>query len=89
VAGDPPGGVGKFCGSAQMVNDQMAVAFGKELDNLGDPACKSAALLNMSWAVRLAAAPGGAAERQPGAGTQKRRAGEHGRCRGGRQDFGP
>jgi outer membrane protein assembly factor BamB len=44
----PPGGVGKFCGvGTRVVNDQMAVAFGKELDNLGDPACKFAALLNM------------------------------------------
>ena len=43
----PPGGVGKFCGvGTRVVNDQMAVAFGKELDDLG-PACKFAALLNM------------------------------------------
>lgn len=44
----PPGGAGKFCGvGTRVVDDQMAVAFGKELDQQGDPACKFAALLNM------------------------------------------
>jgi outer membrane protein assembly factor BamB len=44
----PPGGVGKFCGvGTRVVDDQMAVAYGKELNQQDDPVCTFAALLNM------------------------------------------
>jgi outer membrane protein assembly factor BamB len=44
----PPGDAGKFCGaSTKVVDDQVAVAFGKELDERGDAVCKFAALLNL------------------------------------------
>jgi outer membrane protein assembly factor BamB len=44
----PPGEAGKFCGvGTRVVDDQVAVAFGKELDQRGDAVCKFAALLNL------------------------------------------
>jgi len=44
----PPGDVGKFCGaSTKVVNGQVAVAFGKELDQQKDAVCKFAALLDV------------------------------------------
>jgi outer membrane protein assembly factor BamB len=44
----PPGDAGKFCGAGtRVVDDQIAVAFGKELNEQGDAACKFATLLNM------------------------------------------
>lgn len=43
-----PDGTGKFCGAAtKVVNGQIAVAYGKELDQQKDAVCKFAALLDM------------------------------------------
>jgi outer membrane protein assembly factor BamB len=44
----PPDSGGKFCGAGtRVVNGQVAVAFGKELDQQKDPVCKFAALLDV------------------------------------------
>ncbi|MFD8494716.1 PQQ-binding-like beta-propeller repeat protein [Amycolatopsis sp. NPDC059657] len=44
----PPADGGKFCGvGTRPVNDQMAIAFGKELNEQGDAKCKFATLLNL------------------------------------------
>ncbi|SDZ27442.1 PQQ-like domain-containing protein [Amycolatopsis xylanica] len=44
----PPAEGGKFCGvGTRPVNDQMAIAFGKDLNSQGDANCKFAALLNL------------------------------------------
>ncbi|GAB3896479.1 hypothetical protein GCM10029964_077880 [Kibdelosporangium lantanae] len=44
----PPDGTGKFCGAGtKVVNGQVAVAYGKELDQQKDAVCKFAALLDL------------------------------------------
>ncbi|WP_370949426.1 PQQ-binding-like beta-propeller repeat protein [Amycolatopsis sp. cg5] len=44
----PPAEGGKFCGvGTRPVNDQLAIGFGKELNDQGDANCKFAALLNL------------------------------------------
>lgn len=44
----PPGGSGKFCGAAtRVVEDQVAIAYGKELDTQRDAVCAFATVLNV------------------------------------------